>query len=499
MTMRSLQRTVLVTVIGFLAVLFGPALQPQRALAAPATYYVDCEGNDGNSGTTPEQAWRSVDRANRAELQPGDSLLFKRGCRWDTPTQLEADWRGTAAAPIVIGAYGDGTRPMIVNTGSADRRGGVIEVSGEYLIVEHFEVTANPPSGTTGPRCTDQSTGWTTGFEVSGQFNTVRYGLAYGMTAGVHLTGGDAYASILHNELINNRVMSQNTPDNGDNDSGAWGVLINSNYNLVAYNYMSGNVACSEDYGIEGASLEVYRGSHNIFFANRSINDTTFTELGGDSNLGEAGWARNNVYMYNLYATANGDGHLLVLNGRDSKWGANPGTRFFNNTAYNVKIGISCSNGCNSEILEARNNIVVSSAATDRSALYASGPFAESNNIFWRVGGGGNRPVPLVNIGGSSAMDGSSRIADPQFVDAAANDFRLQSSSPAIDAGSGAVLSDYANIVTSDVLGMRIPVGAGVDIGAVEHGTSEQSTTVPTPSAPREAGPHRAFLPFIGR
>jgi hypothetical protein len=46
-------------------------------------YYVDCiGGNAGNSGTAPDEPWQSLARANSANLNPGDSLLFKRGCSW---------------------------------------------------------------------------------------------------------------------------------------------------------------------------------------------------------------------------------------------------------------------------------------------------------------------------------------------------------------------------------------------------------------------------------
>lgn len=50
--------------------LLAMGLSPANAYAA-VTYYVDCAGNDGNSGTSPTSAWRSVGRANQASLSPG--------------------------------------------------------------------------------------------------------------------------------------------------------------------------------------------------------------------------------------------------------------------------------------------------------------------------------------------------------------------------------------------------------------------------------------------
>jgi hypothetical protein len=59
-----------------------------------ASYYIsDCQpgavsgcvpGNDANSGTSPEQAWRSTARAREVakKLGPGDKILFARGGAW---------------------------------------------------------------------------------------------------------------------------------------------------------------------------------------------------------------------------------------------------------------------------------------------------------------------------------------------------------------------------------------------------------------------------------
>jgi hypothetical protein len=52
---------------------------------------------------------------------------------------------------------------------------------------------------------------------------------------------------------------------------------------------------------------------------------------------------------------------------------------------------------------------------------------------------------------------------DPAFVNAGAQDFRLQATSPAIDAGT------RVNEVTVDYTGVPRPQGAGHDIGAYEY------------------------------
>ena len=80
--------------------------------ALSATYYVDCAAsNDKGAGTSPETAWRTIDKVNRSGFSPGDSILFKRGCTWrETLTPPSS---GSGGNPITFGAYGSGANPII--------------------------------------------------------------------------------------------------------------------------------------------------------------------------------------------------------------------------------------------------------------------------------------------------------------------------------------------------------------------------------------------------
>lgn len=74
--------------------------------------YVDATaGNDAHSGATPEQAWRTLARVSRQQLQPGDQVLLRRGSVWEEGLRLRG--RATLSQPIVLGGYGDGPRPRI--------------------------------------------------------------------------------------------------------------------------------------------------------------------------------------------------------------------------------------------------------------------------------------------------------------------------------------------------------------------------------------------------
>ena len=75
-------------------------------------YYVDSEkGDNVNSGLTPEFAWKTLSKVMETSLQPGDSVLLKRGSKF--PEEFILSFSGTKDNPIVIGAYGKGEKPLI--------------------------------------------------------------------------------------------------------------------------------------------------------------------------------------------------------------------------------------------------------------------------------------------------------------------------------------------------------------------------------------------------
>ena len=77
-----------------------------------ATYYVDCAASgDSGAGTSTAAAWKTIGRVNGARFNPGDSILFKRGCTWRE--KLEPPSAGASGNPITFGAYGTGANPVI--------------------------------------------------------------------------------------------------------------------------------------------------------------------------------------------------------------------------------------------------------------------------------------------------------------------------------------------------------------------------------------------------
>ena len=83
------------------------------------TYYVDSQGgNDSNDGTSEGKAFRTLDKVNALNLEPGDTVLLKKGSVFeDQALKFTKEDSGTAEAPVRISVYGEGNRPQINTNG----------------------------------------------------------------------------------------------------------------------------------------------------------------------------------------------------------------------------------------------------------------------------------------------------------------------------------------------------------------------------------------------
>lgn len=82
-----------------------------------ATYYVSPGGDDGNSGTSPGEAWRTLRRAELTALEAGDKLMLEGGARFPGTLTVAKGEAGDADKPVTIGSYGTG-RATVVATDS---------------------------------------------------------------------------------------------------------------------------------------------------------------------------------------------------------------------------------------------------------------------------------------------------------------------------------------------------------------------------------------------
>jgi len=418
-----------------------PSLRPKLTVnyttgaATATTYHVDPAGNDANNGTSTATPWKTLARASGAVLAPGDSLLLKRGGSW-TEALVMAE-SGTAAAPITVGAYGSGANP-IINGGNAINT--TVRLSGSYLRVQDLTIT---------------DATWA-GVRVVGDDNVIERNVIAHHVVGIQIEPGADNNKALRNTLTDNNKMSVATPCsvNCNDDSGAFGVVVQGNQNEVAYNTISGSVAPSPDYEYDGAAVEIYGGQYNTIHHNLTYDNETFTELGGGSVK-----ASDNVFAYNLVraasTTALHKAKFLVTRGAGDGFGPVYRTRAYNNSVYLAgpdTEGFVCYAGCGTSILTLRNNVVQAVKKTG----YADGAFDEGYGLYW---GGPNQ----------FTMGAGSVRQDPRFVSSATGDLHLAATSPGLETGTSA-----NGGFTADLDGLALPFDAdgngtaGYDKGCYE-------------------------------
>lgn len=83
-------------------------------------YYVSNNGNDKNDGKSPETAWASLERVNRAQLREGDAVFFRRGDTWYGGEKYWDNvlWYGCirVRSGVTYSAYGEGEKPKFIGS-----------------------------------------------------------------------------------------------------------------------------------------------------------------------------------------------------------------------------------------------------------------------------------------------------------------------------------------------------------------------------------------------
>ncbi len=103
--------------------------------AQATDYYLDAQkGDDARAGTAPAAAWRTLERANRADLVAGDSLLLAGGQTFAGTLSLD-NRSGDARQPIVVKSSGAGR--AIIDGGQGD---GVSLNGCAWVAVENLSV-----------------------------------------------------------------------------------------------------------------------------------------------------------------------------------------------------------------------------------------------------------------------------------------------------------------------------------------------------------------------
>jgi hypothetical protein len=493
------------------------SLNSRSKAAGGDIYYVDCAaGSDSNDGISEETAWKTVSKANEALLLPGDKLLFKRGCTWDfkdeysqlglhTALALKANWSGNADAPIIIGAYGEGSLPVFQNAVNNNGivYGGQVNISGSYQVIENLKVQVTKMQ--TNATCLTENsigvpdgqpvnTGWYLGYSLSGDHNTVQNSEATSLAAGVFTTEGSRSNKILYNHIygLNSFWDGDGVIKNGTS-LGAIGVALHGDDSEYAYNTFDNNrvqcrVTADNTIAKYSAPFELFNANNNNVHHNKAYGHIKHFEMGRGCNKDKTKCytADDNTLAYNLFVSdmpgARGPNiHNAAAFGPVNR------TKIYNNTIVFTgpdSLGISQA-GPDTVI---KNNIFI--VPSGDKAGFIGSTYTESNNLYYPC-------IQYAGLGCNKTANATNKIltaADLSnlFVNNSVpgGDFHLKAGSVAIGAGTNVGLDQ-------DFDGVSVPSNGSYDIGAYQFYVPPTSTPTPIATATPTPIPTATPTPIV--
>ncbi|WP_231594382.1 choice-of-anchor Q domain-containing protein [Paenibacillus algorifonticola] len=484
--------------------------------AEGADYYVATTGNDSNAGTITAP-WKTLQHA--ADAVPTGSTVYVRGGVYNQ--KLKITRSGSAAAgPIIFTNYAD-EAAVIDGTGlTASGAEGLVSLTDvSYVTVKGFEIrnftSASKNRVPIGIYVSGagsyislldnkvhaiKNTVTPTGSDLLGRD---AHGIAvYGTKSPASLNnltidGNELYNLVLGSSeslVLNGNVDTFEVTNNlvHDNDNigidliGFEGTAPNTAYDQVRNGLVKGNRV----YNITSNNNPSYRkklpnnsnaadgiyvdgGKDSIIEQNYSYNNDIGVEIASEhkgkstSNI----TVRSNI-IYNNRLTG------IAMGGYDKQRGSTTDSKIVNNTLYkNDTIGDGA--GQLYVQFDTKNNIIKNNimVASSTGVLIYNEYTQNSGNIvdynLYSTSGGSSDAYWVwknveydgyADYKANSGNDSHSLFADPKFVNVSLNDFHLQATSPAIDAGD----TDTAIIGTLDMDGQPRVQGAAVNIGADE-------------------------------
>ena len=450
-----------------------------------ATYYVDAtNGNDDNDGLSQSTAWKTISKVNSSSFEPGNIVLFKRNETWHET--LIVPNSGEPGKPITFGSYGEGEKPIIDGKGSL--REGIMagdnKLEGnekDYITIEDFYIKNTILFGIDGVN-TDHLTVRNCLIENIGPGIKRWDNVATGIGLIHETTNALIESNIIHDIFIWDDMKGEGIyigacpPDNPHAEANNNTVRNNEIYNVnvgmtvkvyAVKNIIEGNyVHHADNQGIRVTGSEE---EGNIV----RYNFVTDCQWEGIETFN---WAN---ISYNIVKNCFAGVIIIGPTGQGTGWmDAGDDNVVYNNVFYNNVVGISLYNAngtitsdniiknniiseCYATILF-DENITAKQHSTDYRNIFNYNSYFHSSNLMFRNG------LPELDFGQWSALHGGDNYSitiDPQFISSSFQkdeDFKLQSTSPCINAGTDVGL-------TQDFSGNPVPQGHGFDIGAYEY------------------------------
>lgn len=103
--------------------------------AAATAYFVRAAGDDAAAGTTKATAWRTLERVNAADLEPGDRVLLEGGAAFAGRLVIGPEDAGTRRRPVTVRSFGGGRATIDAGTG-----GGILVYDAGGVILSSLDV-----------------------------------------------------------------------------------------------------------------------------------------------------------------------------------------------------------------------------------------------------------------------------------------------------------------------------------------------------------------------
>ncbi|HEY6894371.1 MAG TPA: right-handed parallel beta-helix repeat-containing protein [Rhodanobacteraceae bacterium] len=394
------------------------------------TYYVapPPSGNDGNPGTLGAP-WATIQHAADT-VQPGDTVQVRAG----NYAGGYFETSGTAALPIVLENY-PGEVPSITADNPTTPDGINLE-GASYMTVQGFTVNGRTRAGIRAVLCE----------HVTIRDNTMDANGVWGVLTGF------CDDLLIENNVASNSIEQHGiyVGNSGDRPVIRGNTIFGNNANGI---HMNGDVSQGGDGIISDATVE-----DNVIFDNG---------VGGGSGINCDG-VQDSLIRNNLIYDEHASGiSLYQIDGG----GPSSGNRVLSNTvliASNGRWALNIQDGAANTI--ARNNILWNAhsfrGSIDISADSLPGFTDDNNAVTDRfTTDGGDTVLTLAEWQQQTGLDLHSFVATPDtlFVDAAADNYQLSPTSPALDAG------ETRADVPTDIVGVARPQGPAFDIGAYER------------------------------
>jgi len=283
-------------------------------------YYVSSSaGDDNNDGLTAQTPLKSLKKISTIAFVPGDSVLLKRGDKWNERLKIQRS--GSQTNPITVNAYGTGEKPLITGLTTIDPTSW--EKVGDTGV---YTTRVNRPYGV-----------YEDGFKI---IDDNRYNIADGNHAqgNPSLTGSDGNWYFESSTLSLYYKPTHGVPSDHTVQYSTWssGIYIESQSYIFIKNlnisYIGGTaiyVSSSDHIVVDNCDIS-YTFEHGIQFRNSNghniaINNT-ITQVGDGiywtENNNGPNLAANNTISYCNYVVGgsqynNNDGHAIGMQNGD--------------------------------------------------------------------------------------------------------------------------------------------------------------------------------------